>query len=781
MVPGLAGTIIESDTNPVRFEEFCTELFASIEKVPIMPTSLTHDRGRDARSATRSRGTHAIILCATLRKDFETKFQSDLDRLSETSDPDRVIYCCSRRLTEDEVDDLALQVKQHLSPTVSTLVVGSLQLANLIEQHSNTFAKFYHAEIRMIEAVVSGLEAPSDSSNCKGLRLAVIAFASTDAAALRDHLSRLVVLQSCKVLKRATTSVIAGQISKDLRLPQNLNSSRISAVLGELQREGLVSLSAGEWTVAPDGEKELDKVPHDAARELLAGRTIIRERLEYLIGTGLADQQYDVIWSTLLDVLSELFHSNGLDTIRAVNGLLDPGVDGTSGCAALQQLLAKGAQRIRATASGTEFGEVLQQAVMDIFTERAGPAFEWLARVCERFVSLCSLGLESTSAEELRRVVRRHDVVLDSHVILSLLCESEPDYLGIRSLLARWRRSGGKLLLSRAVLEEVAHHAWIAETEFRDTEFLLGKLQKDELRRYVENAFARVFHFHCSTNPKNRDKWRVYIGQYRGRSANDYSNLLPLLQKDLGAEILPDTRNSSLEEEISKFLFDLRAEQKGLSAEQLDRADIGKATTDATLLASIAAANEAYRQAGREATIVLLSSSARLRRVHNRFRHELGPRTIITLGTLSYLLSMIPDAQLGPGALRRALFDFGETAHLGDAENLALRVIRGSENIDLPWARRPLLEKQLDDQLHREARRRDISFSAYREQFKAAQPSANADKVIVEAVKALALSGRNEQELVEARRQIKELEESVESLRAVVRAVRAQKKKAETS
>ncbi|HLV93776.1 MAG TPA: hypothetical protein VKS44_01180 [Candidatus Acidoferrales bacterium] len=325
------------------------------------------------------------------------------------------------------------------------------------------------------------------------------------------------------------------------------------------------------------------------------------------------------------------------------------------------------------------------------------------------------------------------------------------------------------------MLQEVAHHAWIAESEFAETEFLLGKLQREELRRYVENAFARVFHFHCSKDPKNRDKWRMYIGQYRGRSPNDYSNLLPLLQSELGGELLPDRVDPQLEDEISDFLFGLRAEQQGVTVQELDRADVGKASTDAKLLASIAAGNETYRQAGNDATIVLLSSSARLRRVHNRFRQKLGPRTILTLGTLSYLLSMIPDAQLGPGALRGALFDFGETAHLQDTERLALRVIRGSDNIDLPWARRGLLERQLDEELHKEAKRRDISVKAFREEFKAARPSAHAERVIVEAVKALALSGRSEEELVKARHQIKELEESVESLRAAVRAARVQK------
>ena len=35
-----------------------------------------------------------------------------------------------------------------------------------------------------------------------------------------------------------------------------------------------------------------------------------------------------------------------------------------------------------------ELGAEFEQAVRDMFTERTGPAFDWLARVCERFVAL---------------------------------------------------------------------------------------------------------------------------------------------------------------------------------------------------------------------------------------------------------------------------------------------------------------------------------------------------------------------------------------------------------
>src|SRR6202035_5210661 len=216
--------------------------------------------------------------------------------------------------------------------------------------------------------------------------------------------------------------------------------------------------------------------------------------LEALIGVRFHDSQFEKIWSTLLDFLSELFHSNGLAIMRAINEFIAPSDEKTDGFSDLSTLLLKGAHSIGLCAGDTELSGEIEQAVMDIFTERTGPAFDWLAKVCERFVALCALGLEATSAEEVRRIVRRNHIVLDSHIILTLLCPSERDYDAVRALISRWRSQGGRILLARPVLEEVAHHAWISENEFRETEHLLGKLAKTELRRYVANAFVRAFH-----------------------------------------------------------------------------------------------------------------------------------------------------------------------------------------------------------------------------------------------------------------------------------------------
>jgi hypothetical protein len=671
MIPGLAGTLIDAETNSVRFETFCLELFERVERRKFVPTSVTYDQGRDARTVGPARGSHAAIVCVTLNKNIDSKVQKDLDRVAATSTPDRLIYCSSQRITEDKIDGIAAQVKVAISPNCSVLVVGAVQIANLAEDNLDLVEKFYSSEINAIESAINAFERPSAPTESRGIKLALLAFGSEDAVALRELLSRRLTLEALRITDGQSTS-IAARMSVDLCLPHPIAENYILRLLQEMQPEGLVQLDETRWVITKSGENAIKAVPPQAARELLAGRTVIRKKLEELIGFALGDKQYELIWSTLLDFLSELFHSNGLETIRAVNEFLAPQKAQIAGFADLSSLLIRGAHKISAIATDTDLGEALEQAVMDIFTERTGPAFEWLSRVCERFVSLCALGLEATSADEINLVIRRNHIVLDSRIIVSLLCETEPDFLSIRSLISRWRRAGGKILLSRPVLEEVAHHAWISENDFQNTTFLIGKLKtQDDLRRYPGNAFVRAFHFHCK-NATDGANWPLYISQFRGRHPNDYSNLLPILQAELGAEMLSDRSDPTLEEKMCTYLLEMTAQHHHVDVEKLNKADVGKVKTDAHLLASIAANSEAYKQTGNDASIVLLTSSGRARRAHSKFREYLGPRTILATGTLSYLISMIPDTQLGAGALRGALFDFGETAHLQDSERLAL-------------------------------------------------------------------------------------------------------------
>jgi hypothetical protein len=763
MLPGIAEPIIQGETNPIRFEKFCTELLEASEGKTLVPTSVVYDRGRDARSLAPSRGSHDSIVCVTLNRDIDGKVESDLDRVSSTSNPDRLIYCCSQKLTELKIDEITSSIRNHLALECSILVLGAEQLAHLAGVHSTILEKHYPGEIRTLEDAFYAFQKGRETTETKGLRLALIAFGSDDATSLREAVSSRVVLDTLRTLNDASSLEVGEKLSSDLRLPKRVDSKYVERILRQLEGRGLAREAGGHWRLTEEGQTESTALPSEAARDLLAGRTIIRKRIESLTGISFTDSQFERFWSTLLDFLSELFYSNGLTIIQAVNNLLSTEANGTYVASDLEGLLAQGARRLKGLFSGPDIPEEIEQGILDIFTERSGPAFDWLAHVCERFVALCALGLEATSAEEIRQILRRQQIVLDSDIILTALCEGEPDHGAARDLIARWRELGGKILLSSTVLEEVAHHAWISENHFKETSYLVGRVRADESRRYAENAFVRAFLFIERDSKQADRRWRVYIGQFRGLKSNDYSNILALLQTEMGAELLPSEGDAKVKKSIANYVCESVAKARHITVEQLQKPECGKAERDGEVLASIAAAREILRRRGSDSTMTLLSSSSRLRQADRKFRTQLGaPEAVMSLAAFSYLLSLLPDVSLGASSLRRALFEFGEAAHLTDTQRMALRVIRGTGEFDLPWARRRTLSRHLESALLKEAKKRDVSVRSVRREFSVGDPAIRPAQIIVDSLREMALS---DSKLHEARREVSVLQAEVEGLR----------------
>jgi hypothetical protein len=779
MLPNVADPVIQGETNPSRFEKFCVRLLERSEGTTLLPTSVTHDRGRDAVSIAPSRGSHATVLCVTLNRDIDEKVRGDLRRVSDTSTPDRLIYCSSQKLTESRVDELTAEIRARMPTGCSIVVLGAQQLAHLTERFPDALQEFYHAEIRTIEEAFFSFQRGEEKTENRGLRLALVAFSSDDASALRSAVSQRAILDVLRDIGSGDFGDIAQTLSSDLGLPKTINLHYVERIVTGMETDALTCQDSGKWALTEAGRREAETVPPEAARELLTGRTIIREALKEMTGISLADGQFEDIWSGLLDFLSELFYTKGLSIIQAVNQLLTSGAEptGTKLSSNLEVLVAEGAKKAKATISSPELAQEIEQAVLDMFSEPSGPVFDWLARVCERFVALCALGLESTSAEEIHLLLRRHRVVLDSDIVLTLLCEAEANHLATKDFIIRWRELGGGILLARPVLEEVAHHAWISENDFVGTKQLAGRLMPAEAHHYAQNAFVRAFLFLEKDASGWEKKWRIYIGQFRGTNPNDYSNLLDLLQGELGAEILPSAYDPALQRQISEFQCKLLAQYVKVAVGMLDPRDVDKARRDGDLLASIAATRDIQRRLGSDITITLLSSSPRLREADARFRESLGtPDAVLSLGAFLYLLSLLPGVRLGAGSLRRALFEFGHTAHLQDADRLALRVIKATGQYDLPWARRRTLHQHLKLAIHREAKRQDVKVETIREKFNAANQSVHPADIILDTLKSMAVSDAKTVELREAQRTISVLKERERELKQQLTAALAARK-----
>jgi len=761
----IAELIIETEKSDFRFELFAKDICECNEGVTLVPTSQSWDLGRDARSTAAARGTHRHILCATLNKDIDQKVEADLLRVTATSSPDRLIYCSSQRLSEHQVDEITKIIRRH-SPSGSVLVLGSIQLSSLSEKYPGVFEKYYHAELQTINNSLMRPSASTDTQN-RGLRLALIAVGSEDAAVLRNDIMRTAVLDFLNDGKPHALSEIVEVFSRDLGLSRPVRGERITTILRQEERQEVVRVEQNKWVLTEYGRQQLEAKPIEAATHLLQGRELVRDALQQSLGNKIDETLYDQIWSGLLDFLAGLFYTNGLGVIRAVERFLfstphtheDPNI---------RALFFDGIARVSSVVSAPDLRESVAVALLDMFSERSGPAFDWLTKVSERFVILCALGLESTSAEEVRMTLRMHQLVPDTDILLSYLCQAEPDHGAAVDLFSRWLEIGGAVLLSPVVLEEVAYHAWISERDYQETEYLLGKLKRYELRRYIGNAFVRTYH---SFGERSSKRWPMFIGQFRGNARDDYSKIRAELRRRLRADLLPVAYEDRLKRRITDYLM-TGAREGGRQAEVLE--DISyKIERDGQLLASIPAARAAQEKAGQDAFLFILSSSSQLRKAEEQFHAEIGdPRVVVSIAALSYIISMVPDSGMSADTLRRALFEFGGAARLRDTGRRALRVIRATEEYDIPWGTRTLLQHELNRGIRREAEKLGVDKEVLQQRVDAGESDEIATSVISDALKQLAMKTALAEQLGKAEAKISKLEAA---LKDALQALRSQR------
>jgi hypothetical protein len=618
------------------------------------------------------------------------------------------------------------------------------------------FEKHFHAEIESIrETLKPNLE--NDDQRKRSLRLALLTAGQSEGVNLREDVLRRVVLECLSKEIPHSAADIAQTFSSNFGLPRRIQVATIDRVARELDQEGLVQRSKGGWQLTAAGDQMISSFPPEAADAILTGREVIRNGIDTLIGRKLSNDQHERIWSTLLDFLSSLFYQSGLDVIRTLEGILTKERDEID-ITSLQDMLRDGARRVStASASFADDRVLIQTAVLDLLTEREGPAFDWLTATCERFVVLCCLGIESNSATEIRRALTEGGVIPDTDILLTLLCPHADDYRSVRDLLLRWIQLGGKILLAPVVLEEVSYHAWISIADFRETRQLLGKLEGADRYRYLRNAFVREFH--ALNAPEHQ--WDIFIGQYRGNSSGDYARVQKLLTEKLFADVVPDKYDTDLAKEITNYMMEqVQSEEDLESEDMIDEDTQYKLERDGRLLASIAAFMVHGSASDSVSSVTILSSSSLLRHAASKYGDKFLGNYHVTLprASFAYLLSMIPDAQLGVDSLRRALFDYGSARKLHGVEQRALRIIKSSGVYDIPWAERPLLATQLKKSMKEEASRLGITPKQISESVQSGTQPETSARVIIDAVAKLAKDPSETKKLREAERKIVELE-----------------------
>lgn len=767
LLPGIVRSLFDFEISPIRFEHVCIDLYRNAEGIELVPTSRTWDRGRDARRISISTGSEALpgVLCAALSADIDAKVEADIRRLAETTQTKAIVYCTSQSLTEHACDKIEAKIRKLYPTAESVRVLGQIQLVALGERFEDTLQHYYAAEIRNIE---QALLQPTTSSEPEsiGLRLALITQTGDDARALRNELTRRLVLDTLHTSGPQSPGKLAVVISGQLHLARSISANYVSGILSRLGDEGLVAIQDNKASLTLSGTAFVNTIPHEASSKLLEGRAAIQKAIKTLSGHALIDDHYERVWNCLQDGLAELFYSHGAAIVRMVGSLITG--ESPKPEARERVLLEKLGDSILPLFSQSTQGSEVRQAVIDMFSEKESKAFEWLTQICSVYVMMCSLGFEALSSQQITRVLRSFRLIADSDVIISLLCKGERNHLEMDRVLAGWRALGGKLLMATPVLEEVAYHAWISEHDYTAMMDQLDHISDIEANYLIGNAFVRTFR-RLSHGYTGRKYWNRYIGQYRGDTEYDYAPVMEILREEYSFDRLPDAGEEyqTFADQVRQFLTKRVSEDAGCEPEELDYRLLDKWRRDGVLVAAVQAARDVTRQSGMRGTTMILSSARLLKEADGAFRRELGqPDAVVSTAALGCLLTLTPGIQMGLGTLRGVLFDLGLAGRLTPMQRYAYRLIATSGEYNLLWSRRVTLQRELGARLLADARSRDEPVRQIKKKVMKSDNPEYSAKIVADALDKMAVTPGIEKELLRAKQEVRRLREELQALKS---------------
>lgn len=704
LMESIDGNVIKADTNVFRFERFCIAAISETEgQAAVVGTSTTWDRGRDGVGLGRASG---IYLCASLRDDVDVKCIEDLERIKSTTKSIRKLYFCSSQpLTENSIDKIENALRRELDNSTEVKAVGSTQLAQLGRRHPGLIEKFYGAEIR---SVLDAIQKPADAEiERSGLRLALISTAPSEAHEIRKEVYANAILDVLADRSPRTVQKLAIDISSSLRLHRPVNTTAIHPYLSQLERDGLVvAVQRGVYEATEIGLGEIQQKENDAAIRLLQGRNALKAAIEEAIGAEIITDEFNRMWEIFESRMTDYFSVRGEAIVSEIAAALGEAAESEPPTGEKSQLtfLDELAKSVSEASSHAQRRAEVALAIKDIFSDRSSDAAKWLARVCAAFIAACAMGLEHTSAEAIKSLVRKTTIALDSDAVLSLLCEGEPDHEAIAQVVQRWRECGGKVVVASTVLMECAYHAHIADRDYEQVKHLIPGSIHD--RAYlIENAFVRAFAQISEQNPAAKGRWRNYISEFRGRNEHDYQRLFGHLASEHGITQLPDrlVTDAGRVADVNSYLLD-SIEREGL---RVDKSVRDKASRDSELYVSLVRHLLTLKESDPDASCLLVSSAHRLLNIDRVFQQSGEQQLVITIGTALYLISLLPDTRLGLSSLKAFLFDGSRNRFSSDLERTILRMVKSSSEYSVPWAKRGMLFRSVKEHLIKNAAHRE--------------------------------------------------------------------------
>jgi hypothetical protein len=696
----MARDIIEHERFPTRFEAFCVELMSAVEDCQYVGTSRSWDLGRDGRGVL-SRGKVAPLICCGTEEDVADKAEKDAKRLKEFTTPPKITFCFTDgSFSELKANKIEAATRAVFPEIESVQSFGADQLAQLCIAHPAAFERAYAGELQDLRAALAMQS--SQELELTGLRVALTTQLHEDAHLRRADLVRNLILTALSNGKALTAEGLAKSVSDKLRLPRIVHVAWLQSELVKLTQDGFIDVSGAHYTITDAGKGDVVARTESGSMSLIDGRSKVQDLIFELTGTESNESEFRQVWNILKDGITTMFLSHGAQVLNSIASILE-GKSDPSEHQDLKSQIDGIADRIRGIAGGgTRINEVAQ-AVVDMFSERQSPAFEWLAGICEVFLHLCTLGLEPASQQTVTQHLKEIDLLLDTDVALSLISKGEGNHNSVNAVLNGWKSLGGHIFVTEPVLEEMAHHAWMSFRDFERLASSLDKMSEAEMGRLVINVFVRGFVAECrERNEKcNPRRWQQYIGGFKGKHDEDYDTILAILNDDYACELLAEAdADAALASELAEQLYEERLKIIGTKNAVANKDTSEKSSRDGRILAILSAHKRKLKNTHRTAYIV----SGGLKHGERALRERTGETdSVILVAAVAWFLSLVPGVKLNATTLRTVLFDADIRLRIDPLERATLRYLHASEQFDMHLARRGTLKQAVRGQIKKQA------------------------------------------------------------------------------
>jgi hypothetical protein len=145
------------------------------------------------------------------------------------------------------------------------------------------------------------------------------------------------------------------------------------------------------------------------------------------------------------------------------------------------------------------------------------------------------------------------------------------------------------------------------------------------------------------------------------------------------------------------------------------------------------------------------------------------------------LLALLPEVSLGITAMKAFLFDEKKRGFSSELERTLIRLVRSSQEISMPWAKRGILMRSVRERLLQDADRSpngrpDGPIGELEKQALAPGRESRTIQILREALDEVAIDRRVEKENAQLRARVKELEQRIASRAAPQQSRKAPRK-----